>query len=96
MDLNKWSTVDIKYRGVFKTLEKVPRFVRGVYQDGPRDGIVPDEKIEESGRFQGHVVYALLSDILESENVSTRHGMAKKEGFSLRYVSVVGRLGLAC
>lgn len=58
-------------------------------------GMVPDEKISESGRFQGQVVYALLSEILETNG----QGMVKKEGFLLRYVCIAGlgweRLGLS-
>ncbi|KAE8362677.1 hypothetical protein BDV27DRAFT_146747 [Aspergillus caelatus] len=33
VNLNRWSKVDIRFRGVFKTLKKVPLFRKGLYED---------------------------------------------------------------
>ncbi|KAE8373768.1 hypothetical protein BDV26DRAFT_284843 [Aspergillus bertholletiae] len=33
VNLNRWSTVDIRFRGVFKTLKKVPLFPKGLFED---------------------------------------------------------------
>ncbi|RJE27374.1 hypothetical protein PHISCL_00250 [Aspergillus sclerotialis] len=63
VDLQKWSNIDIRYRGVFQTLAKVPKFKRGLYEDVMEN--LSASKLEESARFQGYVVYALLSDVLE-------------------------------
>lgn len=67
MDVDRWSTVDIRYRGVFKTLTKCPKLTTGLW-DGGSESCQPaldKGKI----RAQGHVVYALLNEVGEMVNL---------------------------
>lgn len=61
VDLEEWSKVDIRYRGVFKTLKKVPRFSKALW-DGGCESCQP-ELDSKTPRAQGQVVYALLNEI---------------------------------
>lgn len=61
VDVRQWSTVDIRYRGVFKNLRKCPKLKEGLW-DGGSESCQP---VLDRGklRAQAHVVYALLNDI---------------------------------
>ncbi|KAE8387600.1 hypothetical protein BDV23DRAFT_174517 [Aspergillus alliaceus] len=68
VNLNKWSEVDIRFRGVYKTLKKVPPFRKGLYEDD-MDNLAPparDFDFDFAARAQGQVVYALLDEILRA------------------------------
>lgn len=60
VDLSEWSQIDIRYRGVFKTLLKCPKFALGLW-----DGAESCQRALERGKpkAQGQVVYALLNEI---------------------------------
>jgi len=63
VNIEDWSKVDIRYKGVFRTLSKCPRFAKGLWEGGCedcQDGL-------DSGRpkTQAQVVYALLSEVGE-------------------------------
>ncbi|KAI9372736.1 hypothetical protein BJX61DRAFT_552678 [Aspergillus egyptiacus] len=65
VSLNKWSKVDIRFRGVFQTLKKVPLFAKGLFEnDG---GKMTSSKVDlaDAVKQQGNVVYALLDEILD-------------------------------
>lgn len=68
MNLDQWSKVDIRYRGVFKTLAKCPKFAKGLWEGGSESCQPALEKGKP--RAQGQVVYALLDEIGEMLNVS--------------------------
>lgn len=64
VDLDQWSTLDIRFRGVFKTLKKVPDFYKGLYECGSN---IDFGQLEGSGnaQAQGQVVYALLTELVD-------------------------------
>lgn len=64
VDLDQWSPLDIRFRGVFKTLKKVPGFDKGLYGRGSD---VDSRKLEGVGnaQVQGQVVYALLTEFVD-------------------------------
>ncbi|OGM40968.1 hypothetical protein ABOM_010500 [Aspergillus bombycis] len=66
VNLNRWSTVDIRFRGVFKTLKKVPLFRKGLYEDDASHEDPPARRYDfaSAARAQGQVVYALLDEVL--------------------------------
>ncbi|KAF7586347.1 hypothetical protein BBP40_009043 [Aspergillus hancockii] len=68
VNLSKWSKVDIRFRGVYKTLKKVPPFRKGLYEDdeGQLPGSEWEFDFEEASRAQGQVIYALMDDILRA------------------------------
>lgn len=59
--MSQWSKVDIRYRGVFKTLKKCPRFTQGLWDGGSESC----QRALDKGKLkaQGQVVYALLNEI---------------------------------
>lgn len=63
MDIGDWSKVDIRYRGVFRTLPKCPRFKKGLWEAGCES--CEDELESGRPRAQAQVVYALLCEIGE-------------------------------
>ncbi|PWY64067.1 hypothetical protein BO70DRAFT_208281 [Aspergillus heteromorphus CBS 117.55] len=62
----KWSKVDIRFRGVFKSLKKVPQFEDGVYEEngGNVKSLPTGMSFKDSAKAQSWVVYALLDEIL--------------------------------
>ncbi|KAI9044247.1 uncharacterized protein KD926_001477 [Aspergillus affinis] len=66
VNLGKWSKVDVRFRGVFRMLNKVPQFKKGLYQNEDRniEGCSRKYIFEDAARAQGQVVYALLEEIL--------------------------------
>ena len=63
MDIEEWSKVDIRYRGVFQTLSKCPHFTKGLWQGGSQE--CQYELISSRPKAQSQVIYALLSEIGE-------------------------------
>ncbi|KAJ5300692.1 uncharacterized protein N7443_005694 [Penicillium atrosanguineum] len=63
MDIEEWSKVDIRYRGVFQTLSKCPHFTKGLWQGGSQN--CRHELITSQPNAQSQVIYALLSEIGE-------------------------------
>ncbi|KAJ5675713.1 hypothetical protein N7462_008610 [Penicillium macrosclerotiorum] len=80
VNMGRWSKVDIRYRGVFKTLAKVPRFQRGLWEDGSED--CQDKLDEAKDHTQDQVIYALLNELGEMMNLK-RDTAAKDRVFSL-------------
>lgn len=98
VDLSRWSTFDIRYRGVFRTLQKVPAFANGLYEDVCDAERVSAASVSQTTLFQDQVVYALLSELFEMMDL--RHAVnGDKSFFFLRYVTrpvlVIGPLTLA-
>ncbi|KAJ5659224.1 hypothetical protein N7507_005675 [Penicillium longicatenatum] len=58
VDQSDWSKVDIRYRGVFKTLAKVPDFSKGLWDGGSEEHMISTDY--KNMRSQGQVVYALM------------------------------------
>ncbi|KAJ0422597.1 hypothetical protein BJY00DRAFT_310968 [Aspergillus carlsbadensis] len=95
VNLSKWSKVDIRYRGVFKTLRKVPQFTKGLFEDDtigelsnmPSSSSSPLKKnkfdFEEAAKAQGQVIYALLDEIVVALKIRREAG-GLKEYFFLR------------
>jgi hypothetical protein len=92
--LSKWSKVDIRYRGVFKTLRKVPQFTKGLFENdttGELSSLSSSSSsskknkfdFEEAAKAQGQVVYALLEEILIALKIRREAG-GLKEYFYLR------------
>jgi hypothetical protein len=89
--------VDIRYRGVFKTLRKVPQFTKGLFEDdtmGDLSNVTSSSSsfskkdkfdFEEAAKGQGQVVYALLDEILVALKIRRDAG-GLKEYFFLRCV----------
>ncbi|KAL4889826.1 hypothetical protein BDV59DRAFT_204851 [Aspergillus ambiguus] len=88
-DLANWSKVDIRFRGVYQTLKKVPPFCAGLYDDD--DGRLPDGYstvyYEDAIRAQGQVAYALLDEILAMTDIR-RETEYHKSYFNLRLLSL--------
>ncbi|KAJ5632321.1 hypothetical protein N7490_008660 [Penicillium lividum] len=76
VDQSDWSEVDIRYRGVFKTLLKVPRFGKGLWEGGSEEHMPQDDT--RSMRSQAQVMYALMSEVGEMLDLQrpTREGDA--------------------
>ncbi|KAL3460510.1 hypothetical protein BJX64DRAFT_300605 [Aspergillus heterothallicus] len=94
VSLSKWSKVDIRYRGVFKTLRKVPQFTKGLFENDHEGRMTSNLSsssssrkkkfnFEEAAKAQGHVVYALLDEILVALKVQREAG-SQNEYFFLR------------
>ncbi|KAL2832441.1 hypothetical protein BDW59DRAFT_157270 [Aspergillus cavernicola] len=86
VNLSKWSRVDIRFRGVFKTLKKVPPFTRGLFEsDSGRMASSASSKLdfEEAVKAQGQVVYALMDEILNMLRIR-RETESHREYFYLR------------
>ncbi|KAL2004059.1 hypothetical protein VTN02DRAFT_564 [Thermoascus thermophilus] len=81
VDLKMWSNTDIRYRGVFKALCKVPSFDKDLYDGGSEFGL--DELFNKSTAAQGHVLYALLHEILEIAHIR-RQMYGRRSYFYLR------------
>ncbi|GES59994.1 hypothetical protein ATEIFO6365_0002032500 [Aspergillus terreus] len=85
-DVKHWSKVDIRFRGVFQTLEKVPSFRAGLYEDdhgrlNDDDESPPD--FHDAAGAQGLVIYALLHEILTMIDIR-REAESHKSFFCLR------------
>ncbi|KAF9892232.1 hypothetical protein FE257_002009 [Aspergillus nanangensis] len=65
-NLDRWSKVDIRFRGVFKTLQKTPKFNKGLYEGDLETDL---EGFGDAARAQGKVVYALLEDISQALDI---------------------------
>ncbi|PLN76962.1 hypothetical protein BDW42DRAFT_196850 [Aspergillus taichungensis] len=83
VNLNRWSTVDTRFRGVYKTLKKVPaQFASGIYEDGSPEQSSSSSSsssrinFTEAAKAQGQVVYALLHEILDMMRIGRRMGDA--------------------
>ena len=61
MNQKDWSKVDIRYRGVFRTLSKVPQFKKGLWDGG--DESRQAELDEKKMWAQAQVIYALMSEV---------------------------------
>lgn len=61
VNLKAWCKTDTRYRGVFKTLRRVPKFETGLWDGGTED--CQEELAERGSGAQAQVVYALLSEI---------------------------------
>lgn len=61
VNLKAWCKTDTRYRGVFKTLRRVPKFETGLWDGGTED--CQEELAEHGSGAQAQVVYALLSEI---------------------------------
>ena len=86
-DVKHWSKVDIRFRGVFQTLEKVPSFHAGLYEDDHgrlNDDDEPPPDFHDAAGAQGLVVYALLHEILTMIDIR-REAESHKSFFCLRY-----------
>ena len=90
VNLNRWSTVDTRFRGVYKTLKKVPaQFAGGIYEDGSHEQLSSSSSssrinFTNAAKAQGQIVYALLHEILDMMRIGRRKGGAS---FVLRCVS---------
>lgn len=76
VDQSEWSKVDVRYRGVFRTLAKVPHFSKGLWDGGSEEHMIqPDIR---SSRSQGQVIYALMNEIADMIDLQrpTREGDA--------------------
>ncbi|KAJ5175357.1 uncharacterized protein N7482_001234 [Penicillium canariense] len=63
VNVRDWPEVDIRYRGVFRTLKRVPRFEKGLWEGGSDSC---QEKLDDGQpRAQSQLVYALLNEIGE-------------------------------
>lgn len=65
--MDEWSKVDIRYRGVFKTLPQCPKFTKGLWDGGCED--CQDELNSGIPKTQAQVIYALLSEIGDMLNL---------------------------
>ncbi|KAJ5810393.1 uncharacterized protein N7503_002611 [Penicillium pulvis] len=76
VDQGEWSKVDIRYRGVFKTLAKVPTFSKGLWDGGSEDHMVQTDS--RNSRSQGQVIYALMNEVADMIDLQrpTREGDA--------------------
>ncbi|KAJ5778287.1 hypothetical protein N7520_001533 [Penicillium odoratum] len=76
VDQSDWSEVDIRYRGVFKTLLKVPPFSKGLWEGGSEEHMPQDGT--RNMRTQAQVMYALVSEVGEMLDLQrpTREGDA--------------------
>ncbi|OOO03853.1 hypothetical protein OAory_01022640 [Aspergillus oryzae] len=85
VNLNRWSKVDIRFRGVFKTLKKVPLFRKGLYEDDVGHWGPPAREYDfaSAARAQGQVVYALLDEVLDALKI-TRETESDESYFYLR------------
>jgi hypothetical protein len=83
VNLSKWSKVDIRFRGVYKTLKKVPPFVNGLFESdsGKMNSLKGD--FDEAAKAQGQVVYALLDEVLNMLKIR-REAEGYREYFYLR------------
>ncbi|OGE48703.1 hypothetical protein PENARI_c026G06537 [Penicillium arizonense] len=68
VDLDEWSPVDMRYRGVFKSLAKVPQFTKGLWEGGCE--LFDYDVGTKNPRVQAHVIYALLHEIGDMLNIS--------------------------
>ncbi|PKY05618.1 hypothetical protein P168DRAFT_317145 [Aspergillus campestris IBT 28561] len=85
VNLNKWPTVDTRFRGVYKTLKKVPaQFANGIYGDSGHgqptssSSSTPSSRINftDAAKAQGQVVYALLHEVMDMMRIGRRMGDA--------------------
>ncbi|KAJ5225461.1 hypothetical protein N7468_006686 [Penicillium chermesinum] len=76
----EWSKIDIRYRGVFKTLSKVPQFKKGLWEGGSEK--CHGELNDKSRLAQAQLVYALLSDVTEMLDLQR----PTKDGNSIFYL----------
>lgn len=76
VDQTEWSKVDIRYRGVFKTLAKVPTFSKGLWDGGSEEHMMKADF--GSLRSQGQVIYALMGEVADMVDLQrpTREGDA--------------------
>ncbi|THC99196.1 hypothetical protein EYZ11_001284 [Aspergillus tanneri] len=72
VNLSKWSKIDIRFRGVYKTLKKAPQFRKGLYEnDGGRcESSNRRFNFNDVAKIQGQVVYALLDEVMNMLNIS--------------------------
>ena len=61
VDLKRWPSSDIRYRGVFRTLARAPRIGTGLWEGGSEE--CQQELLDSQSRAQAQVVYALLDEI---------------------------------
>ncbi|KAJ5807066.1 hypothetical protein N7474_010658 [Penicillium riverlandense] len=81
VDLEEWSIIDIRYRGVFKTLAKVPCFDKGLWDGGSE--LCRVELDAKKPRAQAQVIYALMNEI--GEMLGIKRSMSDGKGhFYLR------------
>lgn len=85
MDLSDWSNVDIRYRGVFKTLAKAPEFEKGLWDGGCE--ACEDDLSRSNPEAQAHVVYALMKEVGAMLDLS-RETKQRDAIFSLRQVII--------
>ncbi|KAJ6017966.1 hypothetical protein N7451_001345 [Penicillium sp. IBT 35674x] len=76
VDQGEWSKVDIRYRGVFKTLAKVPTFSKGLWDGGSEEHMIQNDF--KNLRSQGQVIYALMNEVADMIDLQrpTREGDA--------------------
>ncbi|KAJ5096165.1 hypothetical protein NUU61_005521 [Penicillium alfredii] len=79
IDLNEWSKIDIRYRGVFKTLAKVPCFSKGLWDGGCE--LCQVELEQKKPWAQAQVVYALLEEIGDMLDIKRSTADGKKVFF---------------
>ncbi|KAL3475279.1 hypothetical protein BJX99DRAFT_259569 [Aspergillus californicus] len=84
VNLTKWSKVDIRFRGVFKTLKNAPPFTKGLFENN-NGQMASSAKIdfEEAVKAQAQVVYALMDEILNLLEIH-REMESFREFFHLR------------
>ncbi|OKO99231.1 hypothetical protein PENSUB_8618 [Penicillium subrubescens] len=63
VSLKEWSKTNSRYRAVFKTLRRVPKFETSLWEGGCED--CQDELSQNRSHTQAQVVFALLSEIGE-------------------------------
>ncbi|KAJ5748030.1 uncharacterized protein N7511_009726 [Penicillium nucicola] len=68
VDLNEWSPVDMRYRGLFKTLAQAPQFSKGLWKGGCE--LFDYEVGTKNPRVQAHVIYSLLHEIGDMLDIS--------------------------
>lgn len=86
VNLDRWSKVDVRYRGVFKALAKCPKFAKGLWEGGSES--CKDALEKGTPKAQGHVVYALLDEIGEMLNESRE----TLDGEAIFYLTLVAAL----
>lgn len=87
MDLNRWSELDIRYRGVFWTMKKIRGFENtGLYESrsGYENSSTNARNTEGNAKTQSHVVYALLTELVDGLRMKRQVGNGSERWIELR------------
>jgi hypothetical protein len=77
--LKKWPKINARYRAVFKTLRRVPKFETGLWERGCED--CQSELSTSSSHSQAQVVYALLHEIEDQMDLKKLTGDGRRTFF---------------